>query len=102
MPVVAPPGDICGIPGDEGIRDFFADAKTLFPTWSDTLTLESVYQLFWKCLIEIKNRGRGIECAANTHDDLLFAVSFEPTRLDVIMGIGIPVAAMGGLKELRN
>lgn len=45
MPVVAPPGDICGIPGDEGIRDFFAGAKTLFPTWSDTLTLESVEKI---------------------------------------------------------
>ncbi len=45
MPAVAAPGEICGIPGDERIRDFFVDAKIIFPTWSDTLTLESVERI---------------------------------------------------------
>jgi hypothetical protein len=45
MPAVAAPGEICGIPGDERITSWFEEAPDLFPSWSDSLTLESAERI---------------------------------------------------------
>ena len=42
IPVVAAPGTLCGIPSDAEILGFFASTPDLFPTWRDTITLESM------------------------------------------------------------
>lgn len=45
IPTVAAQGEICGIPGDEGILEFFSGAKAAFPTWNETITLESIERI---------------------------------------------------------
>lgn len=45
IPAVAAQGEICGIPADEKILSFFVDVKPTFPTWSETITLESIERI---------------------------------------------------------
>lgn len=45
IPVVAREGELCGIPSDESILEFFGAARQAFPTWSDTITLESIERI---------------------------------------------------------
>jgi uncharacterized protein len=46
IPSAGRPGDLCGLPSDQSVVDFFAGAKSLFKTWTDTMTLESVEKIF--------------------------------------------------------
>ncbi len=45
IPVVAAPGELCGMPLGQDIIEFFAAAKEFHPTWADTITLESVERI---------------------------------------------------------
>lgn len=45
IPVVAAPGELCGMPLGQDIIDFFAAAKDYHPTWADTITLESIERI---------------------------------------------------------
>jgi hypothetical protein len=45
IPVGGRPGELCGLPSDQSVVAFFAGAKTLFKTWDDTMTLESVERI---------------------------------------------------------
>jgi fermentation-respiration switch protein FrsA (DUF1100 family) len=45
IPVGGRPGELCGLPSDQSVVDFFAGAKQLFKTWNDTMTLESVERI---------------------------------------------------------
>jgi uncharacterized protein len=45
IPVAGRPGELCGLPSDEGVVGFFAGAKKLFKTWDDTMTLESLERI---------------------------------------------------------
>jgi len=45
IPVGGRPGELCGLPSDQSVVDFFAGAKTLLQTWNDTMTLESVERI---------------------------------------------------------
>ncbi len=45
IPVVAAPGTLCGIPSDAEILEFFAGVPDAFPTWRDTITLESMEKI---------------------------------------------------------
>jgi uncharacterized protein len=93
MPAVAGPGDICGIPGDDGIQNFFVDAKSLFPTWSDTLTVESAEKIIEFSPLSMVDRisprpymiistsGYDIIHPADTVADL-YARAREPKRIE--------------------
>lgn len=45
IPVGGRPGDLCGLPSDASVVEFFAGAKALFKTWEDTMTLESIERI---------------------------------------------------------
>ena len=45
IPVYGPQGSLCGLPADQQIIDFFAQVPELFPTWRDTITLESIERI---------------------------------------------------------
>ncbi len=45
IPVIGPPGTLCGLPYDEQIAQFFEVVPEAFPTWRDTITLESVEKI---------------------------------------------------------
>ena len=45
IPVGGRPGDLCGLPSDQSVVDFFAGAKQILKTWNDTMTLESVERI---------------------------------------------------------
>ena len=45
IPVVAAPGELCGMPLGPDIIEFFAAAKEFHPTWADTITLESIERI---------------------------------------------------------
>jgi uncharacterized protein len=45
IPVGGRPGELCGLPSDQSVVDFFAGAKALLKTWDDTMTLESVERI---------------------------------------------------------
>jgi len=45
IPVGGRPGELCGLPSDQSVVEFFAGAKALFKTWDDTMTLESVERI---------------------------------------------------------
>ena len=45
IPVGGRPGELCGLPSDQSVVDFFGGAKQLFKTWDDTMTLESVERI---------------------------------------------------------
>jgi alpha/beta superfamily hydrolase len=45
IPVVGAAGDLCGMPVDQDIIDFYDGAKTAFPTWADSITLESIERI---------------------------------------------------------
>jgi uncharacterized protein len=46
IPVGGLSGTLCGLPSEQEVVDFFAGAKTLFKTWCDTMTLESIEKIF--------------------------------------------------------
>jgi fermentation-respiration switch protein FrsA (DUF1100 family) len=43
--VAGPPGSLCAIPGDAEILGFFALLRRDFPTWRDTISLESIEKI---------------------------------------------------------
>jgi len=45
IPVISTTGEVCGMPADDQIVGFFAEAKPNFPTWSETITLESIERI---------------------------------------------------------
>ena len=45
IPVIGPPGTLCGLPCDEQIARFFDVVPEAFPTWRDTITLESIEKI---------------------------------------------------------
>jgi len=45
IPVGGRPGELCGLPSDQSVVEFFAGAKALFKTWEDTMTLESAERI---------------------------------------------------------
>jgi len=45
IPVGGRPGELCGLPSDQSVVEFFAGAKALFKSWDDTMTLESVERI---------------------------------------------------------
>jgi fermentation-respiration switch protein FrsA (DUF1100 family) len=45
IPVGGLSGTLCGLPSEQEVVDFFAGAKTLFKTWVDTMTLESIEKI---------------------------------------------------------
>ena len=45
IPVLGPQGTLCAMPSDDQIIGFFARVPEFFPTWLDTLTLESVEKI---------------------------------------------------------
>ncbi len=45
IPVVAGPGELCGMPLGQDIIDFFAAAEEYHSTWADTITLESIERI---------------------------------------------------------
>lgn len=45
IPVVGAHGELCGIPANPDIIDFFHGSKTAFPSWADTITLESIERI---------------------------------------------------------
>ena len=45
IPVGGRPGELCGLPSDQSVVEFFAGAKALFKTWDDTMTLESAERI---------------------------------------------------------
>lgn len=95
IPAVGKPGEICGIPGDEGILEFFKGVKPAFPTWNETITLESVERILEFSPLNMVNRisprpymivstsGYDIIHPADTVADL-FARAREPKRLEFL------------------
>jgi hypothetical protein len=45
IPVIGRPGELCAMPLDEDVHAFFAQARAAFPTWADTITLESIERI---------------------------------------------------------
>lgn len=45
IPVTGLSGTLCGLPSEQEVVDFFAMAKDLFATWSETMTLESIEKI---------------------------------------------------------
>jgi len=45
IPAFAPQGELCGLPSDREIMDFLAAVPEAFPTWRDTITLESMEKI---------------------------------------------------------
>ena len=45
IPVIGPQGSLCGLPYDAQIAQFFEIVPEAFPTWRDTITLESVEKI---------------------------------------------------------
>jgi acetyl esterase/lipase len=45
IPVVGKPGELCAMPLGDDVIEFFAAAKTAFPTWAETITLESIERI---------------------------------------------------------
>jgi len=42
IPAFGPQGTLCGLPSDDDILEFLAAVPDAFPTWRDTITLESI------------------------------------------------------------
>ena len=45
IPAFGPQGSLCGLPSDADILEFLAAVPDAFPTWRDTITLESIDQI---------------------------------------------------------
>lgn len=45
IPVAGPPGTLCALPADEDVLTFFGQLRANFPSWRDTLTLESIEKI---------------------------------------------------------
>jgi len=45
IPVLGPQGTLCGMPSDPQIMGFFERVPEFFPTWHDSITLESVEKI---------------------------------------------------------
>ena len=45
IPVLGPQGSLCGMPSDAGIMEFFEGVPEAFPTWKDSITLESIEKI---------------------------------------------------------
>lgn len=45
IPVQGPPGSLCAVPGDGEIAGFFDAMPTRFPTWRNSITLESIEKI---------------------------------------------------------
>jgi hypothetical protein len=56
IPVTGRAGTFCALPSDQQIVDFFGGAKDLFPTWDDSITLESIERIIEFSPISIVDR----------------------------------------------
>ena len=95
IPVYGPQGTLCALPCDEQVAQFFAAMPAMFPTWRDTLTLESVEKILefspWSFVERISPRpyliistaGRDVVHPAWTVAEL-HARAREPKRLEFL------------------
>ncbi len=95
IPVIGPQGSLCGLPCDDQIAQFFSVVPEAFPTWRDTITLESVEKILefspWSFVHRITPRpyliistgGRDIVHPAWTVAEL-YDRAREPKRLEFL------------------
>lgn len=95
IPVIGPPGTLCGLPADDEIYAFFKDVPELFPTWRDTITLESmerilafspisfVHRMTPRPYLIISTAGRDIVHPAWSVSEL-FNAAREPKRIEYL------------------
>ena len=95
IPVYGPPGTLCALPADEQIAQFFAAMPSMFPTWRDSITLESIEKIIefspWSFVHRISPRpyliistaGRDIVHPAWTVAEM-HARALAPKRLEFL------------------
>jgi fermentation-respiration switch protein FrsA (DUF1100 family) len=95
IPAFGPQGSLCGLPSDRDILDFLAAVPETFPTWRDTITLESidkilqfsplsfVHRITPRPYLIISTAGRDIVHPAWSVAEL-FEHAREPKRLEFL------------------
>lgn len=113
IPVCGPEGTLCGIPSEPAIVDFFGQAKQLFPTWRDSITLESLEKILEfsplafvdrispRPYLVISTAGHDVVHPAHTVADL-YARAREPKRLEFLPFSQLGLYSEPGLSTANN
>lgn len=113
IPVVAGHGELCGIPADPDIIDFFHGSKTAFPSWEDTITLESIERILEFSPLSYVHRisPRPYLIISTAHYDVmhpawsiaeLYEHAREPKRLEFLPFAQVGLYSGSGLSISNN
>ena len=113
IPVAGPTGSFCALPADPEVESFFSAMPELFPTWRDTITLESVEKILEFSPLSFVHRiaprpyliiaagGRDVVHPAWTITEL-FDAAREPKRLEFLPYDQIGLYVEPGLSASNN
>jgi uncharacterized protein len=113
IPVLGPQGSLCGMPSDEQIMGFFEGVPEAFPTWHDSITLESVekiiefsplsfvHRITPRPYLVISTSGRDIVHPAWSVTEL-FERAREPKRLEFLPFDQTGLYSEPGLTQSNN